>query len=204
VLFGPTGIMLGSMHGPTLPGGRGGGRRRKKAPKVAPKLGPVKPLVAPPAVAIAKLLRDNSKQEHKQQLQSEAGYWERRNKQLVEQGVKAETDILCGCRVYFNGRTGGSTKLALTELVQRHGGSVTNGVSSRITHVIGTNTSATKAHQYLRKVGGKAAMLCAGMVSFHFNASSVLPLIQSRMSWKFVSPLWLTESIRLGNRQPVR
>jgi len=193
--------MMGSMHGPTLPGGRGGGRRPRRKPKSEPKAATTtKARTDPHAWPIADVV---SKQGDKE-IHSEAGYWERRNRKIREQGAAVETPLFRGCRIYFNGRTKsggiGATRLELTTLVQKNGGIVSNGLSSRISHVVGINTTGTKADQYLRKV-------CAIVVLVHMKLlhdSTSMFTAQSKMAWHFVTPAWLLDSVAKGKRLPVR
>lgn len=102
--------------------------------------------------------------EHKaEELSGEEHYWHRRNRQIIKQGVAAETTLFRGCRIYFNGRAGlggDQGRLELTAAIQRHGGVVGWAASSKITHIVGSNTTATKANQYLRHV--RSGCACIG------------------------------------------
>lgn len=83
---------------------------------------------------------------------AEASYWAERTRKLSEQGVTAESQLLRGVLIWFNGRTGKYTRNHLVTMIQRHGGRVSIGPSSSVTHIIACNTTSGKAQQFLRKV----------------------------------------------------
>ncbi|OWZ24682.1 DNA binding protein [Phytophthora megakarya] len=86
-----------------------------------------------------------------------------------------QSNIFKGCRIVFNGRTGKVSSYYLAKLVQEHGGNVASAMTAtRVTHMVGSNLSGSKADKVLKRSG----------------------------KVKFVSPEWILQSVKRKKRLP--